>query len=452
MRRFARDIKRKISYICVIAHLRSEIVDKLLSTLDNGEKCQMINEGGFSSNPIMDQSILLLDARHLNSDLGRHVRKCSFSSGLTGRFYQNSSMALRSANEKRILKMKARQKELINSLKLENEKLLYLQNRLSEKEERCHEASLMRKQAIRIQSEIRRFFAKQRVDKLLLERQLINRIAIFLQSRFRGNNDRRHAKNVRSKMIQHRKEQLAAIKMQTLVRLSAAKSELNFRIKERLQLQNDTACIIQSYTREWMCRMVARKKQNVLNDHAAIILQSRFRGRKGRSIADAERRKKSKKKLEVKDIRVPLSERRYSTYSIRCRKENELKSMRRFSDTIVRTNMLTNRRSSLSELEFLQKEETIICPHDNSNPIEDDKQSPKNPFKHSLTGKEYNEKTEIARLKAAARVAKLGRQAKREIEKKLTNAEAVKIGLKKLESTRKKLLLRENIKKNDTIN
>ena len=123
-----------------------------------------------------------------------------------------------------------------------------------------------------------------------------------------------------------------------------------------------------------------------------------------------------------------------------------------FSDTIVRTNMLTNRRSSLSELEFLQKEETIICPHDNSNPIEDDKQSPKNPFKHSLTGKEYNEKTEIARLKAAARVAKLGRQAKREIEKKLTNAEAVKIGLKKLESTRKKLLLRENIKKNDTIN
>jgi hypothetical protein len=74
------------------------------------------------SQDVANADEILNEARVLNSELGRHVRKCSFSTHLSGRFYENHSLQSYKARAQRIAQMKAKRKQLEKFLVMEERK------------------------------------------------------------------------------------------------------------------------------------------------------------------------------------------------------------------------------------------------------------------------------------------------------------------------------------------
>ena len=85
-------------------------------------------------NDITNVVTMLQEAKKLNNDLGRHVRRAAFSTHLTGRFYQNNSLESHKARSNRISKMKAERRKLEKFLELEEKKIKFLEERLYEKQ------------------------------------------------------------------------------------------------------------------------------------------------------------------------------------------------------------------------------------------------------------------------------------------------------------------------------
>lgn len=271
--------------------------------------------------------------RKLNSDLGRHVKNCSFSTNLSGRFYQNNSLETHKARAHRVAQMKAKRRQLEKSLELEEKKILFLEKMLEERKRRRLEEEKIRiratNAAIVIQSQIRGFLSRRALEVLRVENEIVNYIVIFIQALYRGRKERHRVNQIRIKKIQHRKEELSAIKIQSQVRRFRAKVELGCKIKEHIIRQNEAACLIQA-------RMRGNNDRKLVNDliqeKSAIKIQSLFRGIIGRRIRDAHIKAKMKKKEKPK--RIPLHERRYSTYSVDSSRRDSVER-RRFSDIVA---------------------------------------------------------------------------------------------------------------------
>lgn len=251
-------------------------------------------------------------ARKLNSDLGKHVRKCSFSTNLNGRFYKNGSMESHKARARRVVQMKAKRKQLEKSLTLEVKKIRYLEERIRlKKEEQEREKTLrllMEWSVTRIQVYVRRMQAIKCLEVMRVEYAIQNHIALFLQCHYRGWRDRENVRYLRMELARHRKEIFSAIKIQSMWRKISAEKELKKRRKKLQDVHEKSATRIQAYARGWRSRiLVMQMKQN----NAAIRLQCMFRTREALRICNSKRITKKKSEMPK---RIPLHERRYSTY------------------------------------------------------------------------------------------------------------------------------------------
>jgi leucyl aminopeptidase (aminopeptidase T) len=422
------------------------------------------------NNPTHDSESILSIARTLNSDLGRHVKNCSFSTNLSGRFYQNNSLESHKARAQRIAQMKAKRKQLERSLELEEKKILYLEAKLEERrlmrlqEEKMKQ--MTERAAILIQSQIRRFLSYKRYQILRVENEIINYVVKFVQALFRGRRDRKRVNNIKMMIIKHRKEERAAIIIQSSARRLFAKNELGNKIEERNLQYNKAAICLQACVRGVRDRKIVN---DLINEKATVKIQSLYRGLIGRRIRDA--RIKALKKKKERATRIPLHERRYSTYSVETTRRDSVNSMRRFSEMIpTAVGISTERR--LNGLEMLRIKDTRQDQKEKDNseiniPATSKQSAQKQTDfpKHDLEGSciilpapdQAKEKITLSRQKAAARVAKLKRQTLREKERQQKEAKDRKKVVEQMElerrnSMKQKILARKNKNTHETLN
>lgn len=413
---------------------------------------------------ILQSDTMLAAASKLNSNLGRHDKKCSFSTHLTGRFYQNNSLESHKARAHRIAQMKVKRKQLEKSLDLEEKKILFLESLLKEREKQRIEEERMRLRvenaAICIQSQIRRILSVKKLEVLQVESEIINYVVQFIQSLYRGRRDRRRVDTIKSKIIQHRKEESSAITIQSRIRTLLAKMELDHRIDEYFIRCNQAACLIQAQIRGHKCR---QDFQDLKIERSAVKIQSCYRGIIARRIKDMLKKAKNKKK---KDKRIPLHERRYSTYSIEPPSKDSIGG-RRVTDFVNIRNQVTSSSTSstsgerggrLSGLELLRlaHHSQVLEHRQQNNGVNDDSTATSNKNKdpdhdsmHTLN--EYNSSEEVAshdkddkilvsRKKAALRAAKMKKKIRDEKLREQQQANDKKKGLDQLEQNRRKLM------------
>jgi len=303
---------------------------------------------------------MLHEALKLNSDLGRHARKCSFSTNLTGRFYENNSMQSHKARAHRIAQMKAKRKQLEKSLLMEEKKIYFLEEELKKKvTERSRENELnvlMDLSAIRIQCQVRKMLAMQKLELRKVEEQILNYVARFIQALCRGRRDRRNVQSLRLQIAKHEKEQLACTRLQSLQRKRIAYRILNEKQRQLAVKRFNCACKVQSIIRLRLGRKICA---NARKEKSAICIQCMYRVSKARKLKN-ERKRAIKKKKEKAD-RIPLHERRYSSYTVDARK---VESMRRiFSDGSTSTGVHSfvegRRRVSVAGVDISRKVESM---------------------------------------------------------------------------------------------
>ena len=390
---------------------------------------------------------MLTLAQTLNSDLGRHVKKCSFSTHLSGRFYQNNSLESHKAKAQRIAQMKAKRKRLERSLELEEKKILYLEEMIKQRKQQRMEEERERQRAERaaivIQSEIRRYLSIKRLEVLKVEDQIINYVVNFLQALFRGRRDRKRVHYLKMMVMKHRKEEMAAIFIQSYVRVFIAKCELGQRIKERKLQMNQAATFFQACFRGHNCRNIVRQ---IIKEQSAIKIQSRYRGTIGRRIRDARIQALKRKKAK----RIPLHERRYSTYSIDTSRRDSISSRRRFSEVVKSVSEAERRLSGLELLRTThtkqeQKENTEIDVHSKQSSLTSKQDFEGKCICVSESNHYKEDKILRARQKAAARVAKLKRKGQEEKERKEKQALERKNELEQLELNRRRNMMRQKL-------
>ena len=309
---------------------------------------------GSMTNNAFDR-IMLSEARKLNSDLGRHVKHSSFSTHLTGRFYQNNSLESHNARAHRIAQMTAKRKQLERSLVMEEKKILFLESKLKERQLQRLEEEEMRvrveKAAIVIQSQVRRVLSVEKVEVKRIESEIMYYVVQFIQSLYRGRRDRRRVHNLRMKIIRHRKEELSAIQIQSSIRQYMAKIELGRKVEERMVQHNKAACFIQAHIRGYQDR---NHVTSLIQQRSAIKIQSCYRGMVGRHIRDA--RVKARKKEREKAQRIPLHERRYSTYSVESSARKDSITRRRFTEIVssMKKTPTSTTEKRLSGIEMLR--------------------------------------------------------------------------------------------------
>jgi len=412
------------------------------------------------SNDPMNSGAMLDDARKLNSDLGRHVRHCSFSTNLSGRFYQNSSMQLHVARAHRIAQMKGKRNQLEKSLLLEEKKIQFLEEQLRKKiEERRQEGEmklLMEWSATKIQSHVRRVLAIGRVEVMTIEGHIVNYVVEFIQAMFRGRRERRHVHNLRLRIAQHRKEQFASIQIQSLRRRIAARRELIKRRRKMEMVLNNATCRIQACARGKSSRNVTMKTRR---DLAAIRIQSMYRVMMARR--DRYARKRALRKKKEKPERIPLHERRYSTYSMDGKKSDSLRRFtelstnvsiqqynegrRRSSDVSIQQCNEGVRRSSLAGLEIIRAAHAATSPHEilqRPQPLPNQAQNDTVSISSSTTDGE-GDKIRQARQRASIRAARQKKEGLKDKEKKLQRELTRKEELDRLEEKRRAILKQE---------
>lgn len=394
--------------------------------------------------------------RKLNSDLGQHVKNCSFSTNLSGRFYENNSLETHKARAHRVAQMKAKRRQLERSLELEEKKILFLEKTLQErKQKRLKEEEIRIRTtnaAIVIQSQIRGFLSRKVLEVLRVENDIVNYIVTFIQALYRGRKERHHVNQIKMKKIQHRKEELSAIKIQSHMRRFRAKNELSRKIEERIIIQNGAACMIQARMRGNNDRILVKV---CIQEKSAIMMQSRVRGMIGRRIRDDLIKAKKKKKEKPK--RIPLHERRYSTYSVDTSRRDSIEK-RRFSD-IVSLVKRSNVEKQVSGMELLRlihaKNEQkanneIDSKLGNTSIRSQGSVCTKREIIHenSLCGPKSNDDNDRilrSRQKAAARAAKLKRKSMVEKERLLQLAKDRKQELDQLELNRRNMMRQETL-------
>ena len=335
--------------------------------------------------------------------------------------------------------MKAKKKELERSVELEEKKVKYLEAKRQEWEKRLLENEERRKKmemaALRIQIKIRRHLAYGRVEQLRKNIAIMNQMARFIQSLFRGKRDRNYSLVLKRKIIQHRKEELAAIRIQCTGRCILARKALHFAEEEKRRLLNNAVKKVQALQRGRLGRKILERERELRESKSATIIQSKYRSVKARRTIDLLKRAKRKK---VK--RIPLHERRYSTYAFDASKSKNVSTRRRSSDFTGAWGkaLLNERKASVTGLEIVRM---------NNNKAKSKsvgKASMRSSDNTSLSSStEESESTRIHkyRQKVALRAMKLRRF---DSVPKLNSAKNRKEELKKLEQKRKEILRRSS--------
>lgn len=258
-------------------------------------------------NDITNIVTMLQEAKRLNNDLGHHVRRASFSTHLSGRFYQNNSLGSYKARSNRVSKMKAERRKLEKFLELEEKKIKFLEERLYEHqmERRREEEKRMIEtlSCIKVQSIFRRFSAYNKLQLLRVERDIKVYVILWLQSIFRGNRDRCIAQKLKCALARQRKEALSSIQIQTKMRQIIAKRRLSEKRQKYMIRRHNAARTIQALLRGHHGRRETTRRRQ---EFASIEIQRIYRGFLGRKLREKRRKKKTK--------RIPLHERRYSSY------------------------------------------------------------------------------------------------------------------------------------------
>lgn len=250
---------------------------------------------------------ILEEAKRLNSELGHHVRSASFSKHLSGRFYRNNSLESHKARSDRVSKMREERRRLENFLKLEEKKIHFLEQKLYEKQmERRKEDEKRRNEtlsSIKIQTVFRRSTCINQLILLRIERDIKIYLVIWLQSRFRGRRDRMFALAVKDGLAKIQEENAAAITIQTQMRMVVAKIRLN-QVRQKIRESRCFAAIkLQSLSRGYIVRHKVKLRRKEV---ASTEIQRLYRGHLVRKNRHRQRKRKPK--------RIPLHERRYSSY------------------------------------------------------------------------------------------------------------------------------------------
>lgn len=414
--------------------------------------------------PAQIESTLLADAKRINSDLGVHVKSCSFSLTLSGRFYQNNSMDTHYSRKGRLNRMKEKRRQLTWSLKLEEEKLKFLRKRVLEKQERAREVMeqhifQQELSTIKIQTKTRQKLAATKLQTLKTELKLNTFIALVIQALYRGKKSRLFVDELRKRIINHRKEQNAALTIQSLMRMRTSSLELKRRKEEHNILLHNAARVIQSNYRTFISRIAIQEELlSIKKLKSAILIQEAWCKALCKMNAKRKNNDSIKKKIPKSALdRIPLHERRYSSYSIlnqpKIISKNSYNRQRRFSECSKNKINAKERRSSMSGIDITRGEE---C---KAEMFEKKSESSKILSKQfcepcSPTSPEDSEKEriEVARQKAATRVARLERKFRREKEQKNLFAIAAKERVLQLELKRKELLkVQTSRKKQSTV-
>jgi hypothetical protein len=384
---------------------------------------------------------LLQQASMLNSELGRFVRSCSFSSQLSGRFYKNNSMETHTAREQWITRMEAKRKKLERDVKAEDAKIKYLEKLLQIKEANQRASASLHIQsnaaARVIQSFIRMCQAKNNLELLKVERNITIYIALFLQSSYRKMKDVVRVNGLKSLKRQYVQESAAAIMIQNHSRCFMAKHRLIKMRKERQESIHSAASRIQALSRSSICRVAMnRERQKHIECQAATTIQAFYRGRCARRTIAMMRQQRQKKKPE----KVSLYNRRYSTYSVRA---IQSKIPRHQSKGAVILNY-EDASASLSKSQKQRKTNNVRLGSKKLNLHNQNEINKTTPCFDSSAGKKENCQKEptdqlfiLAQQKANERVAALGVRIKQEKEKQQLEARMIQDKLRQLEQNRK---------------
>ena len=412
----------------------------------------------------MNYGAILQDARMLNSDLGRFVRKCNFSTNLSDRFYENNSMRSHKARAHRIAQMKAKRKQLERSLLMEEKKIQFLEDELRKKvHERRRDDNmkiLMKLSAMKIQRHVRKMLAINRVEVMRIEGQIINYVLTFIQAAFRGKRDRSRVQNLRLQIAQHRKERLASIRIQSLRRRDIARRQLMQKRRSLVIKECNAASLIQAHFRGNASKEIVKSMRR---NYAAIYIQSMCRAAIARRLRDAARIKAKTKK--EKPRRIPLHERRYSIYTFDGNKDGNKDGhkddpRRRFTELASTAQKIqqfqerTRRRTSVANLDVARNAflNTKTTDKERSDKERSDKERsdksmqslPKTQVHDassvSVSSEDDNDRIRKARLRASMRAAKLKKQSRVDEEEKVRRIEARKKELMKLEQKRRSVL------------
>ncbi|KAL3775187.1 hypothetical protein ACHAWO_003803 [Cyclotella atomus] len=286
---------------------------------------------------------MLQEARLINSDIGRHSVKCNFSSRLSGRFYQNSSLERNTARKSKLVEMQARKRRLERELRMEEQRVELLEARLNETEscrEDAHELIVVIKRGVvAFQTCVRRNQAVARYVVMNHQARMRVVVAIFIQSRYRGWKGRLLVQSIREEM-RHQMINQSAIVIQTQFRRMVQRRQYIELLCRNRMMSNQSASAIQAMLRGKMTRKMYISEL-ARRESAAKNIQRVFRGKLGRDEYNRIRQLWLDKQKKPK--RVPLHMRRYSTYGNR--------SPRKMPKKFV----LTRRRSSVEDMSSVLK-------------------------------------------------------------------------------------------------
>lgn len=207
---------------------------------------------------------ILFHAQKLNSGLGRHGRSSNFTKGLNKRFYKDNSMEALEAKKVQIRRMKEKERELQDTLTIEDRRIQKLEDLLVKIENEYFletaRQDMKLSSAIRVQTWFRKISAMKFIALLKVERDIKMHIAIFVQKIFRGQKGRQLAIEFG---IRQRREECAAIHIQCMIRCYLAIHWMN-RKKQKIKtiLLAKLATNIQAFHRGRQGRAIAKKKKN----------------------------------------------------------------------------------------------------------------------------------------------------------------------------------------------
>eukprot|EP00984_Skeletonema_dohrnii_P013879 scaffold5807_cov114-Skeletonema_dohrnii-CCMP3373.AAC.5 len=289
-----------------------------------------------------DSNSILREAQLINNDLGRHSVKCSFSTRLSGRFYQNCSLERHTMRRSRLSEMQSKRRRLERELVLEKRRVKLLGERLVEMEN-AREFALdmifaIQRGVLGLQALVRRRQAMKLLESMKHRVRMRQMIALFCQSRYRGWRGRLRAASTREYLRQQLMNKCATT-IQTFIRCHSQRRVYLGMLLERQILRDRSATSIQAAFRgHRMQRLYCEQMQR--RQAAALAVQRAYRGMQGRRVAKRLREELARLRAETeeKPKRIPLHMRRYSTYGASV---NGSQSQQR------RNSILTRRRGSI---------------------------------------------------------------------------------------------------------
>ena len=264
---------------------------------------------------------ILREALLINNDLGKHSVTCSFSTRLSGRFYQNCSLERHSMRRSRLSEMQAKRRRLERELMLEKRRVKLLGERLVDVENARERALdtlfVMKRGVLGFQSLVRRRQAMQLLESIKYRVCMKQKIALFCQVRYYGWRDRLRVASIRQYLRQQLLNKCATL-IQTRIRCYLQRKLYVAMLLERKILRDRSATCIQKVARghimkSWYRQEKARRHEATLN------VQRTFRGMLGRLVAKRRRQELEDARLRAeaeKSKRIPLHMRRYSSYSV----------------------------------------------------------------------------------------------------------------------------------------